>query len=341
MSGSFRYCFLISATFLSACETLESATPAYESMKAEMESYKTTSLKGFHKTGKIFNSSSVSLEELPVSVDLKSQLLPYEVNQSSVGACMTFASLAGIEAAYYREYGEKIKLSEQWLLRIRTMDMLVMNWPRKLSPSIYFGIDMNEILWWARRAGLCEEKSLPYNEFSWSRYERKEGKMDEAQLAADVGHFRDQAFLHEDQKLQKCIERSPDFKESLSPFRDYTLAYQSKETLMEYLAYGLPIYYVVRGQGTVGELQTSSAHAILLTGYNQELKRFYLRNSWGGTGKNSNWISFWRVDQSQNDEFSFWNPPMIVLGPKDITRVCADEEHAPADLFEYFCTNGN
>lgn len=274
---------------------------------------------------------------LPESVSLDHELTENSPNQEHAGACKTFSNTASIEAAYFRKYQKIVKFSELWIIRLMIGESLLQNEGKGTSPAIYLGLTADEILWWSRHAGLCTQESLPYSSWPIERFDSlyRTGREDILRMAKDFIFFRDNLYEWGDKKLKSCAGELEQFRRELKGFNEIPIMDATSENLMKWLAFGIPLYYVARGYGSNDELNVPSPHAILLTGYNQKTRAFYLRNSWGPQGQFliSRKLNFDRIDRDRNDNsFSYF--PTAVVSDFDIKRACVPGSNAPEELLE-------
>lgn len=280
------------------------------------------------------------VESLPESVSLNYQLTLKSPDQQHAGACKTFSNTASIEAAYFRKFNKVVKFSELWELRLMIGEALLRNQGKRYSPAIYLGLSADEILWWARHAGLCSQDSLPYTSSVIERFDSqyRQGRVDVVRMIKDFHFFRNYLYTRDTESLKNCIEEAKSNRRDFYGFQELPISPPTKENIMKWLSFGVPVYYVLRGTGSLDELAVSAPHAVLLTGYNKRLKAFYFRNSWGPTGQYllPTQLRFDRVDRdASTDDFGYL--PTVVISDADIRRACgAEKNSAPSDI-SIFC----
>jgi hypothetical protein len=289
-----------------------------------------------HEQVKAIDHNIKSQKLLIDEVNLSYQFSSYITNQQDAAACKTFATLALAEAAYNRITANRLKFSEQWLLRLHIGENLILNWKKKISPAIYLGINTHDVLWWIRTAGICKLSTLSYNSNTFTRYDSswRKTEINPNRMYKDFSFFQKQLFLNDKSVIKKCLAEAKDVKSTLIGVNAFFLLKDDSSGFKSLLRLGIPIYYVVRNQGGFDELNPPEPHAIAIIGFSEKNRKFFTRNSWG-PGHNKP-ISFSRVDSNTTDN-SYIYKSQVVLTKADQLRICDKNSDLTQDYRYQLC----
>lgn len=251
-------------------------------------------------------------------------------NQGSAGSCATFATVAGLEAAHFRQTGQQIDLSEMWIIRSLIGEKIGAYGPRSHS-SYYLGTFPDESLRLIKRHGICSENSFAYDSTRADEFEVYKGsKTADKNFERFVKDFASYLKLQNDPKIQKCQQEAASFKSEISGFVSGEGSSMIDRTL-HLLSFGIPLFIGVDNFDPRG-----GAHAVTITGYDRKAKFFLIRNSWGyGAAPQPLGFNVFDGTNRFGRGISMSGGLQFFATPKDIERACRNPEFAPVELLSF------
>ncbi len=267
------------------------------------------------------------------SVSLRLQFLR-EPDQGSAGSCLTFSGISMMEAAYYRVFGEKIKFSEQWMLRLKIGSTFKNASVAGNYAGLYMGLPLDDLLWWSKRAGLCQASNYRYNGWLVDQYESLKLNNGSKDFPKKMERFAKDFYLLNNGKLAPCKADLVNPKYRFFGFESIDLPLLTLEQLKEVLNRALPVQISLHGIVSP-KLVLRNPHSVLVTGYSDYYQEFYIRNSWGVQGVFSSGRSFqYRYADSyfNTDVFSL---PAVLVHSSERPRICVETEKLPTAIQEW------
>jgi len=284
-------------------------------------------------------------------LSLGNQLTPEPRNQGYVGNCSVFASTTVLEAAYFREYGKEIHLSEMWFSR-QIISQVLTGSDESVCKPISISTNPLKLLMDIHINGVCSESTYPYRtpaaeEPGWAVLESGPQNVS-CTSTREIFRVADQ----QKQILEKFMgaENSPVVVacrregEKLVPlfngFTAWGITNPSNALLVQLLQLGIvSMVDLYQYQGHPAEFDVGSGHSVVLIGFDFQTTRYHFRNSWGkdtsspettlgydmayrGSGATETEQDGIKIKQQR------WDLQNITyvgfaLGPKDRVRICA------------------
>ena len=285
----------------------------------------------------------------PASVNLQANQTPIR-NQGGRDTCTVFAITAALEAAYHRQYGLTLDLSEQYLNHVQKSHWLNSS---AVIPLVEIQPETNgggNLPWQAdvlKRYGLPEESALHYIDSGDYQNTNQAGDrpsgldssnltqraLDDFNLSSTLSTYAIPGPLTTTVFPQKALEGAR--------YRPTQVSFAAPADLgvldwyKSQLTCGLEVMFQVnltsnapRDPNNVWVPGTGSSwgnHAMLLVGYDDARDAFLLKNSWGGTALN--WFSYDWVRKglvtgagvildvaAPGGAFGVWENPQLFLG---------------------------